>query len=383
MTASSKQAVIVGAGVLGLTSALELRKRGYNVTIIAKDLPHDRHSQAFASPWAGANWLSYAGKDEAQRRRDAITYKKFKELSKELPEEILAFMPYSSFHNRQNDFETYWFGELCGGIKSHPAGQPKTTEQAPYLYEFESLGLNVPRYLEWLVMQLKQPSNGSSGAPVRFLRGTVPTLKAAAELNPQATIVINATGLGAKNLGDVRDEKVYPIRGQTVLVYAPKFRDAKVSHCYDYRTPQGTNYVIPRGRSGQVILGGTFDARKTDTLVPDADVTRAILKKCAELAPDLLPDHVDPKDPDAWVTLDVLSNNIGVRPAREGGVRVELDKPMSIDGREVGIIHAYGIGTCSTYDSGPAGYQASYGVASEVVDLVTQYESASKPSAKL
>lgn len=38
--------------VLGLTSALELRKRGYHVTMIGRELPHDIYSQGFASPWA-------------------------------------------------------------------------------------------------------------------------------------------------------------------------------------------------------------------------------------------------------------------------------------------------------------------------------------------
>lgn len=38
--------------VLGLTSAWELRKKGYRVTILARDLPQDTFSQSFASPWA-------------------------------------------------------------------------------------------------------------------------------------------------------------------------------------------------------------------------------------------------------------------------------------------------------------------------------------------
>lgn len=38
--------------VLGLTSALELRKKGYTVTVLARDLPSDLTSQSFASPWA-------------------------------------------------------------------------------------------------------------------------------------------------------------------------------------------------------------------------------------------------------------------------------------------------------------------------------------------
>lgn len=65
----------------------------------------------------GANWISFAGKDEAQRRRDSLTYRKFQELSKELPEETLAFMPFSCFHSKENDFDEYWFGDLCGGVR--------------------------------------------------------------------------------------------------------------------------------------------------------------------------------------------------------------------------------------------------------------------------
>jgi D-amino-acid oxidase len=50
-------AVVLGAGVLGLSIAQELTDRGYTVVIVAKDLPNNPHSQGFASPWAGCNWL--------------------------------------------------------------------------------------------------------------------------------------------------------------------------------------------------------------------------------------------------------------------------------------------------------------------------------------
>ena len=38
--------------VIGLTSALTLAEQGYQVKLIARDLPEDSASQAFASPWA-------------------------------------------------------------------------------------------------------------------------------------------------------------------------------------------------------------------------------------------------------------------------------------------------------------------------------------------
>ena len=52
----SKNVVVVGAGVSGLTTALQLAKRGVSVTVVAKHMPGD-YDIEFASPWAGANYL--------------------------------------------------------------------------------------------------------------------------------------------------------------------------------------------------------------------------------------------------------------------------------------------------------------------------------------
>lgn len=41
---------IIGSGIIGLTSALALTEAGFNVVVIARDLPgHD--TQDWASPW--------------------------------------------------------------------------------------------------------------------------------------------------------------------------------------------------------------------------------------------------------------------------------------------------------------------------------------------
>lgn len=41
---------IVGAGIIGLTTALTLAEAGYRVAIIARDLPGDMTTQ-WSSPW--------------------------------------------------------------------------------------------------------------------------------------------------------------------------------------------------------------------------------------------------------------------------------------------------------------------------------------------
>jgi hypothetical protein len=41
---------IIGSGIIGLSSALILRESGYSVTIVARDMPGDEETLAWASP---------------------------------------------------------------------------------------------------------------------------------------------------------------------------------------------------------------------------------------------------------------------------------------------------------------------------------------------
>jgi glycine/D-amino acid oxidase-like deaminating enzyme len=58
--------------------------------------------------------------------------------------------------------------------------------------------------------------------------------------------VINCTGMGARFLGGVEDKKMYPIRGQTVLIRAPWVRFGRTI----YKDETGAiTYIIPRRSS--------------------------------------------------------------------------------------------------------------------------------------
>lgn len=287
------------------------------------------------------------------RRREAYTYRVYQQLAKELPEDVLAFMPFTCLHDKQHDYQYYWFREVVGGINEEPAQLAGATLGPPYAYKFRSLCLHVPKYTEWLVAQLERHMPPPAGPPVEFVRiAAASSLRAAAQLFKDAMLLVNATGLGSQDLADVRDEKLYPIRGQTVLVNAPRFREESVARCINSLSGSGPSYVIPRARSGQVILGGSFEVRQTRPLTPNNQLTERIIKDAIRQAPELLPEGVDPQDTEAWKKVDVIRVNVGVRPAREGGARVELEtKPISLEDRQVGVIHAYGIGTYSQLDT--------------------------------
>lgn len=218
---------------------------------------------------------------------------------------------------------------------------------------WDAFTLNAPSYLTHLAKKLR-----SAGVP--FIRHRLSALDEAYDLPNLGPVglVINATGLGSRSLIGVEDPLVYPAKGQTVLVRAPGVRTNLGSRDYE-ALPKGESlYIIPRpSPDGLVILGGTFLKDDWST-VPDLGVAERILENAYKLCPDL-------SGGKGWEEIEVVKHNVGLRPCREGGARIELEKrkvgardkknpliPGKTQGkgkeREVAVVHAYGIG--------PAGY---------------------------
>ena len=186
------------------------------------------------------------------------------------------------------------------------------------------------------------------------------------------SLVVNATGLGSFSLIGVEDPKAHPARGQTVLVRAPRakrcimntesFMGDDDGECYlqalqpnSPRVPSLTPaakpaYIIPRPGCDEVVLGGTYIPNNHSSL-PDLVEADRILQACFDLEPLLAPQGGE------WRDIEVISHNVGLRPARDGGARVELEKkvvgsatrrvgrPNSADKKQVGVVHAYGFGS--------------------------------------
>jgi glycine/D-amino acid oxidase-like deaminating enzyme len=211
-------------------------------------------------------------------------------------------------------------------------------------------------YLPWLRAKLES-------AGVRFLRAEVPSLAAAAKLAP-CDLIVNASGNGARFLLDVADEKCVQVRGQTMLVKcgAPEVHIRHALRWDEY------TYVLPRG-DGTAILGGIKEFGNIDPGINDqlkrsvsvrvrrdpsfAPVPRRadspqIHKRCHAM----LPAHVPAKFED----LEIVRDLVGIRPEREGGVRVELEDMGGLK-----VVHAYGL-------TG-GGYVYSYGMSAAVKKL--------------
>ncbi|EFI26802.1 D-amino-acid oxidase [Coprinopsis cinerea okayama7 len=365
-----KPILVLGAGVIGLTTALKIQLQGgYRVLILADTLPSDPKSIAYTSQWAGAHHV-YSAREEngLQYKLEQATFDtmwKKSEPGSEAEECFLRVPQTEYFFDEASEIKP---------LRSMPnfkyLEQDSLIPGAKLGVSFTTLTIDTPIYLNYLLSRFL--ANGG-----KILRGSVQhinqVIEAGARIFAGGTTVghsadppvavINCTGLGARFLGGVEDKSVYPVRGQTVLVRAPWVRFGRTT----YRDDTGAwTYIIPR-RSSDVIVGGTR-ARDDWFPKPRPETTEDILRRGLELCPELAPPEArlgGRKPTLEDVMPHVVGEGCGLRPAREGGVRIETEWTEDIGGRgRVPIIHNYG--------HGGAGFQASWGSSVVVLELLEE-----------
>ncbi|GAA6012521.1 hypothetical protein JCM10207_009028 [Rhodosporidiobolus poonsookiae] len=365
--AMDKTVVVLGAGVIGLTCALTLAKKGYRVHVVARDLPEDTTSQNFASPWAGANWTPFFSREDGPRecKWEERTFRHWQQL---VPSgKALVLKNTRRFGATAKDLLNHWYRDVVPNYKDLPSSAcPPNAVGATY----DTLSVNAPKYCQDLAAQIIALGG-------TLTRQTVNSLDQAFSSLPYGypDLLVNATGLGAKSIAGIEDPAVRPIRGQTVLVKSSNVRCTMDDTDHD----NDAAYIIPRP-GGEVICGGCYQYDSWD-LSPDPALAKRILERCFKLDPSISQDGT-------LEGIEVLRHNVGLRPSRKGGPRVELEKvqlPLKKSAlaptaatkvleREVTVCHAYGFG--------PAGYQQSVGVAEDVLALAEQHF-ASQSRAKL
>ncbi|KAL7320000.1 hypothetical protein PS15m_003072 [Mucor circinelloides] len=349
MIDTNKPIIIIGAGVIGLSTALQLKQKGYKkVMIVAKYVPGDMCIE-YTSPYAGAHWRTMAPNNNTLLQRfDAITYKRFMNLAKSSDNPGIMILPSYDYYDdaESPDVADPWFKNLVQDFEfltekdSLPLG-------AKLGHKYTTALINTPVYIAWLASKFKE----LGGKIVQRNVGHIDEVFSMAE-NP---FVINCTGLGARFLGGVSDEAVFPTRGQTIVVKAPH-----IKRTITHTGTQSINYVIPRS-DGTVILGGTTNKHDFNPF-PEAHINKIILEKTIALCPEL-------KDK----PLEIVKYNVGLRPSRIGGVRIENEMITSRNKKQrVQVTHAYG--------HGGFGVQSSWGSAGYIVETMEKGFSTSTPA---
>lgn len=149
--------LVLGAGVIGLTTALALRSTypTSSITIVAKHFPGDR-SIEYASPWAGANWASFAHDNGPLEHYDRVTFHKFSELVEKHPEAGIGRMgmwgvfdsPLEEAGLLTAETGKIWYEELVGGLRT--LEEKELPEEAVFGVEFGStFRIDTQKYMGW------------------------------------------------------------------------------------------------------------------------------------------------------------------------------------------------------------------------------------------
>ncbi|KAJ6036808.1 hypothetical protein N7540_001087 [Penicillium herquei] len=362
----SNNIVILGAGVSGLTTAYLLSQDpSNNITVLAKHMPGD-YDIEYASPWAGANYMPVGEPGSKHQAWEKATWPALKEVCEKYPEAGMHFQDTLIF-NRKKDQDSAtgqwfkalvqpnpWYKDVVPNFETLPESQLEPGIDNGQ--KFTSVCINTAIYLPWLVGQCVK--NGAV-----FKRAVCKHITEAANAHhsgKKADVVINCTGLSSKTLGGVLDNKMYPARGQIVVVRNDPGLMSSTSG-----TDDGEDeifYTMTRAAGGGTIIGGCYQKNNWDPL-PDPNLANRILTRAIAICPQLV------KEGEGIEGLSIIRHGVGLRPLREGGTRIEKDQ---VDG--VNIVHNYG--------HGGFGYQASFGCSEYVVSLVKEVLQ-SKTQAKL
>ena len=244
---------VIGAGIMGLTTARLVQEAGFPVTIYAAALPPDTTSNI-----AGGQWSPFG-----HYRDDAVTPAWRAQFAAALDYSWRRFQIMVG-----DDYGIRWlptYTEDDGPDPSSPlerylpAGRSLNPGEHPFplgrLARFDTMYVETGRFLRELAEDIQ-----IAGGRIVVRRFAAPGELAAL---PER-LLFNCTGLGAREL--FGDAELEPIRGQlAILLPQPEVR---------YAFTGEAGYMFPRADG--ILLGGTFERGVADPTPQAADIARIV-----------------------------------------------------------------------------------------------------------
>ena len=359
MSSSTNKArvLVIGAGVSGLTTALCLRQKGYQVTVVAEQFaPH------IVSVVAGALWEwppAVCGFHQDQRSLERskqwcmTAYEKFFELSAD--EQTGVFIRPVTFYFRYEILSNPRARHKMEEIQRHVMGfrhdpalitehQVNNHIGLKDAYRHLAPMVDTDAYMKWLLAQVLE-----AGCLVlqEYIEGDLRTQERSLMRKFGAEAIVNCSGLGALELAQ---DDMYPLRGALIRVKNDGIRMPRITqaHCVPHETgdQQDLVFIVPRGKD-ILILGGLTEPNEWDKDISLMNYRpiQEMLIRCVEFLPILKQAQFDPEE----------MVRVGLRPLRKNNVRLEQEPGTR-------IIHNYG--------HGGSGVTFSWGCAGEVAEAM-------------
>lgn len=319
LTMESKNVLVLGAGVSGLTTALALLRAGHKVTIWSKEAPGEF---AHTSMSAYAMWVPVTiGADHRIERWAMESLAQLRQLAEQEDTGVTR----RNIYVLKMEYSEPWYAGKVGSFRHARREEFSTQYQDANVLEAAPI-IDPAQYLPWLYKQVI-----AGGAVCQ--QHTVENI---GDCPPQYQVVVNCCGLGARRLAN--DSGLVPERVQVVTVKPNGFDKVVI----DDEGPNKRACIVPH--RDYIKIGAVFDG-PIETLEVDDASTVDILERCMHMAPGFKVELAD-----------VISVTRALRPER-AMPRVERE---SRDGRL--LIHNYG------HDG--MGFILSHGIADEIVRMI-------------
>jgi D-amino-acid oxidase len=244
---------VIGAGIMGLTTARLVQEAGFPVAIYTAALPPDTTSNIAGGQWSPFGHYRNAAVTPAWRQQFAAaldySWRRFQIMvGEDYGVRWLTTYTEDDGPDPSNPLDLY-----------HPAGKKLTPAEHPFplqrLARFDTMYVETGRFLRELAEDVQ-----IAGGRIVVKRFRTPAELAAL---PER-LIFNCTGLGAHQL--FGDTELTPIRGQlAILLPQPEVR---------YAFTGQAGYMFPRADG--ILLGGTFERGMWDATPQPADIDRII-----------------------------------------------------------------------------------------------------------
>lgn len=354
--------LVLGAGIIGLTTAIRLREAGYAVSILAAETPRTILSRdttkvagtaplTYTSSGSGGLWMPFL-LDGVQVERWAT--KSFEVFASQVGQSVGVDMVEGYLLKaREKPEKLPWWAKLTEMTVVTPGEDEKVPEMYRCGLKFRSPVVHMEKYLSYLEglagelgidIELTEEEGKSrmwdGGRVVEFVRERYG--------GAGDVIVVNCWGIGGGKIGG---EEMVAVRGVIVRVRRPEGVGYVINEDMNDGVLAGNGliaYCIPRGKD-EYSLGGT--ALKGDWR---EEVTEDEKRGVKEMAGRLIKGIAEMEEIGTWA---------GLRPLRK-------------DGRARVGVQTEGIGTelvvVANYGHGGNGVTTSWGCAEEVVKIVKE-----------